>query len=192
MSGPDFTFFVGDGSLPERMRWHAAIVEVAACNKGRPPRDVDLVDGLTRGELPGRTTLFGLDVTWACCLRPVMVYGLAPRSLDEARDALPSTCPRCAVPPIHAQAVELLDLLERERSGSLSVVLAYRDGARRRGVVQCFGDTSTKLLDVQVSLIRRLEDEGLLCICRRTPGDRDAPMGLGRIERLVWSGARWR
>lgn len=189
MSGPDFTFFVGDGSLLERMRWHAAIVEIAARNQGRPPRDVDLVDGLTRGELPERTTLFGLDVTWACCLRPVMVYGLAPRSSDEARDALPSTCPRC-VPPIHAQAVELLDLLERERSKSLSVVLAYQDGARRPGAVQCFGDAS--LLDVQISLIRRLEDEGLLRIHRRMPGDRSVPRGIGRIERLVWSGARWR
>ena len=191
MSGPDFTFFVGDGSLLERMRWHAAIVGLAARNQGRPPRDVDLVDGLTRGESPGRTTLFGLYGTYACCLRQVMVYGLAPRSLDEAREALPSTCPRCAVPPIHARAVELLDLLERERSKSLAVVLAYRDGARRPGVVQCFGDTSTRRLDVQISMIRRLEDEGLLRIHRRMLGGRDASP-FGRIERLVWSGARWR
>ncbi len=189
---PDFTFFVGDGSLLERMRWHAAIVEVAARNQGRPPRDVDLVDGLTRGEsAPGRTTLFGLYGTYACCLRQVMVYGLAPRSLDEAREALPGTCPRCAVPPTHAQAVELLDLLERERSKSLAVVLAYRDGARRRGVVQCVGEASMKILDVQISLIRRLEDEGLLFIRRRLRPIADL-RGLGRIERLVWSGARWR
>lgn len=175
MNGPGFTFFVGDGSLLDRMRWHAAIAEISARNQGQPPRAIDFVD-----ESLERTMLFGLDVTWACCPRPVVVYGLALRSLDEARDALPSTCPRC-VRPIHVHAVELLDLLEIE---SLTVVLAYRDGVRRRGVVHCVGETSTKF-DVQVSLIRRLEDERLLRIHRRA-----SP--FGRFERLTWSGARWR
>lgn len=83
---PAFTFFVGDGSLLEHMRWHAAIVEVAARNQGQPPKDVDLVDGLIRGESPERTTLFGSTMTASCCLRRVVVYGLEHRSLDEARD----------------------------------------------------------------------------------------------------------
>lgn len=186
--GPNFTFFVGDGSLVDRMRWHSAISTIGIRERlPVPPKTVDLVDGL-RGRALERTTLFGMEATWACCLRRITVYGVEPRSLDEARDALPSTCPRC-VRPIHVHAVELLDLLERSKS--LHVVLAHRDGARRPGVVQCFGDACRTRLDVQVSLIRRLEDEGLLRIHRRMLGGRDASP-FGRIERLVWSGARWR